>query len=239
MVSMDLLRNIQIFADGAVIRQIPDLIAKYHVRGFTTNPTLMAKEGIRDYRAFAKELLAVVGGRPVSFEVFADELDEMHRQAMTLADWGENVYVKIPITNTRRESTAELVKSLSASGVKVNVTAVFTSQQIQGLAHCFDTGTPAVVSVFAGRIADAGIDPASIVRRALDQFAAQKHVEVLWASCREIFNVVSAATVGCHIVTVPIGMLDKLDLLGKDLADFSLDTVKMFRADALASGLSL
>ena len=236
---MDALRKIKIFADGASIRQIPELIAKYNIQGFTTNPTLMAKEGIRDYHAFAKELLAMVGGRPVSFEVFADDFEEMRRQAMTLADWGENVYVKIPITNTRQESTAALVKSLSASGVKLNVTAVFTPQQIAGLARCFDTGTPAVVSVFAGRIADAGIDPASIVRGALEQFKAQPHVEVLWASCREIFNVVNAADVGCHIVTVPISMLEKLSSFGKDLAEFSLETVKMFRADALASGLSL
>jgi transaldolase len=236
---MDLLRNIKIFADGASTRQIPELISKYRVHGFTTNPTLMAKEGIRDYTAFAKELLALVGGRPVSFEVFADDLDEMHRQAMTLAGWGDNVYVKIPITNTRREPTAELVKSLSQAGVKLNVTAVFTPQQIAGLARAFDSGTPAVVSVFAGRIADAGIDPASILREALQQFAGQQHVEVLWASVREIFNVVSAAEVGCHIVTVPIAMLEKLGSLGKDLDEFSLDTVKMFRADALASGLSL
>ena len=195
--------------------------------------------GIRDYRTFATQLLAVVGGRPVSFEVFADDIEEMRRQALTLAGWGENVYVKIPITNTRRESTAELVKSLSSAGVKLNVTAVFTPEQIVGLSRCFDSGTPAVVSIFAGRIADAGIDPASIIGGALEQFQAQAHVEVLWASCREIFNVVSAASVGCHIVTVPIGMLDKLSSLGKDLAEFSLDTVKMFRADALASGLSL
>ncbi len=236
---MDLLRNIKVFADGAVIRQIPELIEKYNIRGFTTNPTLMAKEGIRDYRAFAKALLAEVGGRPVSFEVFADDFEEMRRQALTLADWGDNVYVKIPITNTRQESTAQLVKSLSSAGVKLNVTAVFTPPQITGLAHCFDSGTPAVVSIFAGRIADAGIDPASIVVSALEQFKPQSNVEVLWASCREVFNVVNAANIGCHIVTVPIAMLDKLHSLGKDLAEFSLETVKMFRADALASGLSL
>ena len=156
-----------------------------------------------------------------------------------LAGWGENVYVKIPITNTRRESTAELVKSLSSAGVKVNVTAVFTPEQISGLARAFDSGTPAVVSIFAGRIADAGINPEKIMSEALGQFASQPHVEVLWASVREIFNVVSAAEVGCHIVTVPIAMLDKLASLGKDLSDFSLDTVKMFRNDALASGLNL
>jgi transaldolase len=236
---MSRLNNIKIFADGAVIRQIPELIAKYDVSGFTTNPTLMAKEGIRDYQAFAKEMLLAVGGRPVSFEVFADELDEMRRQALTLASWGQNVYVKIPITNTRQESTADLVKSLSSAGVKLNVTAVFTPQQIAGLAGCFDSGTPAVVSIFAGRIADAGIDPATIIRGAIEQYKDRRHVEVLWASCREIFNVVSAAEVGCHIVTVPIGMLDKLKSFGKDLAEFSLETVKMFRADALASGLSL
>ncbi len=236
---MEIHRQIKVFADGAVIRQVPELIERHNVRGFTTNPTLMAKEGIRDYQSFAKELLAVVGGRPVSFEVFADDLDEMHRQARVLAGWGENVYVKIPITNTRRESTAELVKSLSSSGVKVNVTAVFTPEQIAGLAGAFDSGTPAVVSVFAGRIADAGIAPETIVRGALEQFAAQEHVEVLWASVREIYNVVAAAAVGCHIVTVPIAMLDKLGSLGKDLSDFSLETVKMFRNDALSSGFNL
>jgi transaldolase len=199
----------------------------------------MAQAGIRDYETFARSLLESTGELPVSFEVFDDDLAGMQRQALKLAAWGKSVYVKIPITNTLRQPTNELIRALSREGVKVNVTAVFTPEQIDSLVDCFPSGTPGVVSVFAGRIADAGIDPAPILRHALQRFAAQEHVQLLWASVREVFNVVTAAEVGCQIVTVPIPMLEKLNSLGKDLTEFSLDTVKMFRKDAVASGFNL
>jgi transaldolase len=236
---MTKLPSIQIFADGAVLEDVRPLIERYAVRGFTTNPTLMAKAGIRDYEAFARQILDAAGALPVSLEVFADELPEMERQARKLASWGDNVFVKIPITNTRRDSTNELVRVLSQAGVKLNVTAVFTTDQVDRLMPCLADGVPAIVSVFAGRIADTGVDPGPIVRHAVDAARVRPHAQVLWASCREIFNVVAAANAGCHIITVPNDMLKKLDGLGRDLGDLSLDTVKMFRDDALASGFVL
>ena len=236
---MNVHERIKIFADGASLTKVPELVDRYQVKGFTTNPTLMAKEGIRDYQSFATEFLKTARGMPVSFEVFADDLVEMERQAHILAGWGETVYVKIPITNTLGISTAPLIQRLAEFGCKVNVTAVFTPAQIDGLLRCFSQGVPAVVSIFAGRIADAGIDPTPIMRHALDRFRDQTNVEILWASCREIFNIVNAADAGCHIITVPIAMLDKLSQLGKPLEEFSLDTVKMFRNDAVSSGFML
>lgn len=231
--------GIQIFADGAVVQDVRPLIERHAVKGFTTNPTLMAKAGVRDYEAFARQLLDAAGALPVSLEVFADDLAEMERQARKLASWGDNVFVKIPITNTRRDSTAELVRALSRSGVQLNVTAVLTTDQIDRLAPCLADGAPAIVSVFAGRIADAGVDPVPIIRHAVDAVHARSRAQVLWASCREIYNVVQAAGAGCDIVTVPNDLLGKLDGLGRDLAELSLDTVKMFRNDALASGFVL
>lgn len=233
------LPSIQIFADGAVIEEVRPLIERYAVKGFTTNPTLMAKAGVRDYEGFARKLLDAVGGLPVSLEVFADDMAEMERQAKKLASWGDNVFVKIPITNTRRESTNDLVRTLARSGVKLNVTAILTTDQVDRLVPCLAPDVPAIISVFAGRISDTGVDAVPIVRHAIDAARARPHAQVLWASCREIYNVVQAANAGCHIVTVPNDLLKKLDGLGKDLGDLSLDTVKMFRNDALSSGFVL
>jgi transaldolase len=231
--------NIKIFADGAVLDDVPKLLANGRLKGFTTNPTLMAKAGVTDYEGFAKKFLAAVGQYPVSLEVFADDLPNMVRQARILAGWGDNVFVKIPITNTKGETTREAVAQLSKEGVKLNVTAVFTRPQVDGLMPCLAPGVPAIVSVFAGRIADAGVDPAPMIRYAVEAAVGRPEVEVLWASCREIFNVVQAAEAGCHIITVPNDMLKKLESCGKDLAEISLDTVKMFFNDAKASGFQL
>jgi transaldolase len=236
---MSKLPAIQIFADGAVLEDVGPLIERHAVKGFTTNPTLMAKAGIRDYEAFAKKILAAAGALPVSLEVFADDMAEMERQARKLASWGDNVFVKIPITNTRRESTNELVGMLSAAGVKLNVTAILTTEQVDRLVPCLADKTPAIISVFAGRITDTGVDAMPIIRHAVEVARAKPLAQVLWASCREIYNVVQAAAAGAHIVTVPNDMLKKLDGLGKDLGELSLDTVKMFRNDALSSGFVL
>lgn len=233
------LSKIKIFADGAVLADVAELIDKAGVKGFTTNPTLMNKVGIRDYEGFAKKMLTEVRGMPVSLEVFADELPEMERQAKILASWGENVFVKVPVTNTASVPTLPIVTSLSKAGVKLNVTAVFTPEQIDAVVEALTPGVPAIVSVFAGRIADTGRDPCPIMAHALKTCARKPGVEVLWASCREIYNVVQAAEVGCHIVTVPNDMLKKMGMIGKDLTELSLDTVKMFRNDAVASGFKL
>lgn len=233
------LSKIKIFADGAVLEDVAQLIDKAGVKGFTTNPTLMAKVGIRDYEGFAKKMLAEVRGMPVSLEVFADDLPEMERQAKILASWGDNVFVKVPVTNTAGVPTLPIVTALSKAGVKLNVTAVFTPEQIDAIVEALTPGVPAIVSVFAGRIADTGRDPCPIMAHALKTCARKPGVEVLWASCRELYNVVQAADVGCHIVTVPNDMLKKLSMIGKDLTELSLDTVKMFRNDAVSSGFKL
>jgi transaldolase len=231
--------NIKIFADGAVLQDVPKLLATAKLAGFTTNPTLMAKAGVVDYERFAKQFLDAVNGMPVSLEVFADDLPNMIRQARILASWGDNVFVKIPVTNTAGESTGSAIAQLAKDGVKLNVTAVFTKQQIDTLIPLFDAKTPGILSIFAGRIADAGVDPVPTMRYAVDKARDKPSVEVLWASCREIFSVVQAADAGCHIITVPNDMLGKLKGLGRDLGDVSLDTVKMFYTDATSSGFRL
>jgi transaldolase len=231
--------EIKIFADGAVLEDVPKLLAGGTLKGFTTNPTLMAKAGVKDYERFARRFLDAVNGLPVSLEVFADDVPNMIRQARILASWGDNVFVKIPVTNTAGESTAEAIAQLSKAGVKLNVTAVFTRPQIDTLVPLFDGKTPAIISIFAGRIADAGVDPEPTVRYAVEQVRAKPSVEILWASCREIFSVVIAAEAGCHIITVPNDMLGKLKGLGRDLSEVSLDTVKMFYTDATSSGFRL
>jgi len=231
--------DIKIFGDGAVLADVPRLLSEHGVKGFTTNPTLMAKAGVKDYEGFAKQFLAAAQGLPVSFEVFADDDANMVRQARILASWGENVYVKIPVTNTAGKSTREAIETLSKEGVKLNVTAVLTIAQIDQLVPLFDERTPGILSVFAGRIADAGVDPQPIVKHAVDVARSRPRLEVLWASCREIFSVKLAADVGCHIITVPNDMLKKLSMFGKDLAEISLDTVKMFYNDAASSGFRL
>jgi transaldolase len=231
--------DIKIFADGAVLEDVPRLLATGAIHGFTTNPTLMAKAGVKNYEGFAKRFLDAAHGLPVSLEVFADDIPNMVRQARILASWGDNVFVKIPVTTTRRESTGEAIAQLSKEGVKINVTAVFTREQIDALLPLVDPKTPAIISVFAGRIADAGVDPQPYVRYAVEQARAMPKIEILWASCREIYSVVLAAEAGCHIITVPNDMLGKLRGLGRELADVSLDTVKMFFDDATSSGFQL
>jgi transaldolase len=229
----------KIFADGADLSALKMLCANPMIRGFTTNPTLMRKAGISDYEAFARSALELVGDRPISFEVFSDELNEMEQQARKLASWGSNVYVKIPVTNTRREWADELVRRLSQSGVRVNVTAVMTLPQVERLAKCLHGGAPSNISIFAGRIADSGIDPLPMMRKALELVASSSTIEIIWASPRELLNLVQASEVGCHIITVTSDILAKLPLLGRDLDEYSLDTVKMFHGDATAAGYRL
>jgi len=234
------LQKIKIFADGASVPSILESAKNPRIAGFTTNPTLMRKDGVSDYRAFAKEVLAHVKTQPISFEVFADEFPEMRRQALEIKTWGDNVYVKIPITNTRRESSIPLVKELASSGVKLNVTAICTLDQVRDTAQALKGGAPSVISVFAGRIADTGRDPVPLMREALGICrAAGKGIELLWASPRELLNIIQAAEVGCDIITVTPDLLKKLDLVGKDLADYSLETVQMFFRDAQAAGYKL
>jgi transaldolase len=236
----DLFARIKIFADGASLPSMRESARDPRIAGFTTNPTLMRKAGVADYRAFAREVLAEIRDKPISFEVFADELEEMRRQARDIATWGENVYVKIPITNTRRASATPLVKELSASGVKLNVTAICTLEQVRETAAALTGGAPSVVSVFAGRIADTGRDPVPLMREALAICrAADARIELLWASPRELLNAVQAAEIGCDIITMTPDLLKKLELVGRDLADFSLDTVQMFHRDAQAAGFKL
>jgi transaldolase len=236
-VSLD---KIKIFADGASVPSILAATKNPRIAGFTTNPTLMRKDGVSDYRAFAKEVLGHIKNQPISFEVFADEFAEMRRQALEIKTWGENVYVKIPITNTRRESAIPLVKELASSGVKLNVTAICTLEQVGETAKALAGGAPSVVSIFAGRIADTGRDPVPLMRDALALCrAADRGIELLWASPRELLNIIQAAEVGCDIITVTPDLLKKLDLVGKDLADYSLETVQMFFRDAQAAGYVL
>jgi transaldolase len=230
----------KIFADGADLDEILRLAGDRRIKGFTTNPTLMWKAGLTDYADFARRLLEVIEDRPISFEVFADDEADMHRQAMRIADWGSNVYVKIPVTTTTGESMAPLVRELSESGVKVNVTAIMTPAQTEVVAEALADGAPSYVSVFAGRIADAGVEPLPIMSRALEilETGAPK-AELIWASPREVLNLVQADSIGCHIITMTKDLIAKLDLLGKDLDRFSLETVQMFRRDAVAAGFQI
>jgi transaldolase len=229
--------NTKIFADGAVLDDILELAARPYVRGFTTNPTLMHKAGVTDYEAFARLVLERVTDLPVSFEVFSDEIDEMRRQALEIASWAPNVYVKVPITNTRRDSTADLVRELAAEGVKLNVTGILTLPQVETAVGALIGGAPSFVSVFAGRIADTGRDPIPIMTEALAILTASPSSELIWASPRELLNLIQANEIGCHIVTMTGDLLAKIPLLGKDLGEYSLETVKMFFEDANRSGL--
>ena len=229
----------RIFADGADLDGILALAADPRITGFTTNPTLMWKAGLTDYADFAQRLLERITRHPISFEVFADDAEEMRRQAKVIAGWGENVYVKIPVTTTAGESMVPLVNELSESGVKVNVTALFTTAQVELVTAAVRDGAPAFLSVFAGRIADAGIDPLPIIARSVDIMVDAPRAELIWASPREVLNVVQADSVGCHIITMTHDLLPKLDLLGKDLEQFSLETVRMFHRDAAAAGFTL
>jgi transaldolase len=228
--------RVKVFADGAELAGIVDMYKNPRIKGFTTNPTLMRKAGISNYRAFALEVLAAVPDRPVSFEVFSDDFVEMERQAMEIASWGCNVNVKIPVTNTRSEFAGPLLTRLSRAGVALNVTAVMTNDQVQRIVDAMDGAAPAFVSVFAGRIADTGRDPLPIMVRAVDQVNRRPQTELIWASPRELLNIFQADDIGCQIITVTNDILKKLDGVGKDLTQFSLETVEMFRTDAVKAG---
>ena len=229
----------KIFADGADREGILALYKQPYIKGFTTNPTLMNKAGITDYAAFAKSILKEVPDRPFSFEVFADDMAEMERQAMIISQWGPNVYVKIPITNTKGESTKEVIRKLSARGLKLNITAMMTLQQVRDILPCFKGSPSSYVSIFAGRIADTGCDPLGLMKEAVALLKPNPALELIWASPRELLNIFHAEEIGCHIITVTHDILKKLELVGKNLDEYSLDTVKMFYEDGRKSGFKL
>lgn len=238
---MDLNRdlNVKIFCDAADIEGLLTMYSKPFVQGFTTNPSLMRKAGIQDFELFAHAVLSAIPDRPVSFEVFADDEAGMEDQARRMASWGKNVYVKIPITNTQGYSTMPLVRRLSRDGIRVNVTALMTLEQVGRVAQALDVATPAIVSVFAGRIADTGVDPIPMMRRAVEVLGERPLAELLWASTREVLNIFHAEEAGVHIITAPPDVLAKLALVGKDLTVFSLETVRMLQMDAALAGYSL
>jgi transaldolase len=231
---------VKIFADGADLHDIVELYQQPYIHGLTTNPTLMRKVGLTDYETFARAVLKEVKTKPISFEVFSDDFPEMGRQALKISDWQDNVYVKIPITNTSGESRIPLIKQLAGDGVKLNITAMLTPRQVKAVTAALNPEVPAVVSVFAGRIADTGVDPLPIMKESLEIVRGLPKAELLWASVREVLNVFQAAACGCEIVTVPHEILKKLvELGGKDLDELSLDTVCMFHQDAVAAGFKL
>ena len=231
--------KIRIFADGAHVEGIRKAAADPRIQGFTTNPTLMRVAKVDDYKAFAHDVLEIVPDQPVSFEVFADDFPTMEKQAREIASWGQNVYVKIPITNTKGEFAGPMIATLSAAGIKLNITAILTLGQVEEVTEVSPNETPAVVSVFAGRIADTGRDPVPLMTKALQILRKRPRAELLWASPRELLNVFQADAIGCHIITVTDDLLKKLALVGKDLNDFSRETVPMFYKDALAAGYSI
>jgi len=231
--------KVKLFADGADLAGIKEMAANPAIRGFTTNPTLMRKAGVSDYKAFALQALQVVGGRPISFEVFADEFGEMGKQAHEIASWGKNIYVKIPVTNTKGELSGPLVERLTRAGIQVNVTALTTVDQVKRVADRLAPETPAIISVFAGRIADTGRDPVPIMAEAVKIMRKKPKSELIWASPRELLNIFQADEVGCHIITATNDILKKLPLIGKDLDAYSLETVEMFHKDAKAAGYSI
>jgi transaldolase len=231
--------KVKLFADGADLAGMKEMAANPAIKGFTTNPTLMRKAGIADYKAFAMDVLKVIPDRPVSFEVFADDFGEMETQALEIASWGRNVNVKIPVMNTRREFAGALVERLSKAGVVVNVTALMTLEQVRKITERLEANTPAIISVFAGRIADTGRDPVPLMREAVEIMKARPKSELIWASPRELLNVFQADAVGCHIITATNDILKKLSLVGKDLDQYSLETVEMFYKDARAAGYTI
>lgn len=238
MPSIDQLR-IKLFCDGADFDSIISMYANPYIKGFTTNPTLMRKAGITDYEQFGRKVLAAVPDRPISLEVFADDLDGMEEQAREIATWGPNVNVKIPVTNTKGEFTGSLIRELSKEGIVLNITALLTTDQIAEVAEALSPDTPAIISVFAGRVADTGVDPVPLMEEGLQLLENRPKAELLWASPRELLNVFQADEIGCHIITATPDILAKLKLVGKDLQEYSLDTVKMFYTDAHAAGYSI
>jgi transaldolase len=231
--------KVRIFADGADLAAMVEMASRPYIAGLTTNPTLMRKAGIADYRAFARQVLDAIRNKPISFEVFSDDFDEMRRQAMEIASWGKNVFVKIPVTNTRAQPADELVASLAKAGVNLNVTAVMTHQQVQRISAAIGNHCPSNISVFAGRIADTGRDPLPLLTQCLQTMKPHPNQQLIWASPRELLNIFQADKIGCHIITVTGDILKKLDLIDKDLNGYSLDTVKMFYDDAKAAGFKL
>jgi transaldolase len=231
--------KVKIFADGADKTGMLEMAAKPFIKGLTTNPTLMRKAGITDYKAFALDILKEIKDKPISFEVFSDDFAEMEKQALQIADWADNVYVKIPVTNTKREPAYDLVERLSSRGVKLNVTALMTNDQVRNVAARLNSRVPSYISVFAGRVADTGRDPVPQMKAAVELLNGMPQAELIWASPRELLNIFHADEVGCHIITVTNDILKKLDLVGRDLDDYSLDTVKMFFNDANAAGYSI
>ncbi len=231
--------KVKIFADGADLQEMIGMSEKSYISGLTTNPTLMRKAGVLDYRKFARDVLAEIQSKPISFEVFSDDLSEMKNQALEIASWGENVYVKIPIFNTLGFSTSDVVYELTTAGVKVNVTAIMTPKQVEEIATSLNPKIPSYISVFAGRIADTGRDPIPTLKSSLEILQSNPSAELIWASPRELLNVIQADQINCHVITATKDILAKLSLLGHNLEDYSLDTVKMFRNDALASAYSI
>jgi len=231
--------KVQIFADGADKAGMLEMYGKPYIKGLTTNPTLMKKVGITDYRAFCKDILTNIKDKPLSFEVFSDDFAEMERQAMEIASWGENVYVKIPVTNTKQETCYSLVNKLGMRKVKMNVTAIMTMTQVRDVVAALNPNVPSYVSVFAGRIADTGRDPVPMMAAAVEMLKVAPSAELIWASPRELLNIFQADDVGCHVITVTNDILKKLSLVGYDLDTYSLDTVKMFYNDAVAAAFKL
>ena len=224
--------KVKIFSDGADKKEMLDMNSKTFIKGLTTNPSLMKKAGIRDYEAFAKDILSIIKKKPISFEIFSDDFDEMERQAMKIASWADNVYVKIPITNTKKQNSAKLIKSLSEKKVKLNITAIMTLDQVKIAVKMLDKKIPSIISVFAGRIADTGRDPIPIMKDCLNEMKNNPSSELLWASSREFLNIFQADTIGCHIITVTNDIINKVELINFDLEEYSLNTVKKFYKDA-------
>ena len=231
--------KVKLFADGADRDGMLEMYQKPYIQGFTTNPTLMKKVGISDYEAFAHDILQAIPDRPISFEVFADDFDEMERQALKIRTWGENVYVKIPVSNTRQQMSYDLIGKLADAGVHLNITAILSLEQIYAVADAVKNGPASVVSVFAGRIADTGLDPVPLMSKALEILEVAPQAELLWASPREVLNIYQADAIGCHIITATNDIIRKLSLSGKDLAQYSLETVQMFYDDASRAGYQL
>ena len=224
--------EIKIFSDGADKKEMLDMNSKTFINGFTTNPSLMKKTGIKDYEIFAKDILSSINEKPISFEVFSDDFDEMERQAIKIASWADNVYVKIPITNTKKQNSAKLIKRLSEKKIKLNITAIMTLDQVKTVVKVLDEKVPSIISVFAGRIADTGRDPIPIMKDCLNEMKINSNSELLWASSRELLNIIQADNLGCHIITVSKDIINKLELINLNLEEYSLDTVKTFYKDA-------
>ena len=231
--------KVKIFSDGADKEDMLDMASKTFIRGLTTNPTLMKKAGIKDYEGFAKDILSTIKEKPISFEVFSDDFDEMEKQAMKITSWADNVYVKIPITNTKKESTKELIQRLAKKKVKLNITAIMTLDQVKTVLLVLDNKVPSIISVFAGRIADTGKDPIPLMKECLTEMKINPKSELLWASPRELLNIIQADQIGCHIITATKDIIKKLKLANYDLEDYSLDTVKMFYKDAVDAGFKI